>query len=829
MKHRLFWLAVAALVPLVALAVGLSISSLRQQRASLRNEALHQVGDIVNILERDLLNQIDTLRVLAKSPRLEGPEPDLAGFHRVASELAEEFPHWDAILLADTHGRPIVDTRVPVGQALGGIVDEETYRRVLATRQPVIGNVAGPGARAADRTPRASVRVPVLRDGEVRYVLTAIMSPERLSDLVAGRLDPEWRSFLVDGSGRIVASARRPEVIGQAPSPQTLAARAAGSVGVYEGVTPDGVSTVTAFRRTDKIGWSAHVSVPSSVYNAPLVRSLWLLGALITGALALTLMFVEILRRETLRRERVATQIWEAEARYRLLAENATDVIFRTGLDGERLYLSPSSREVYGYDPEELLGTDAAFLLHPDDAARMKADLNATVAGKSGHETTVYRIRHKAGHWVWLEARRRLVRDGSGAPVEVVGIVRDISERVQLEEQLRQSQKMEAVGQLTGGIAHDFNNLLTVIVGNAELLTENPSDPALTYSLAHQILETAERGADLNQKLLAFSRRQSLKPERLDVDRIVDGMVPLLYRTIGEHIELKTELNGAGLSALTDKTLLESAILNLAVNARDAMPHGGTLTIATGHRKAGPDDGPLPPGQDVVFVTVTDTGTGIPPDVLSRVFEPFFTTKEVGKGSGMGLPMVLGFAQQTGGHVSIGSREGEGTAVSIVLPAAMNLPAPPAPAPAKDDPESAARQEHILVVEDEPQVLQFVSNQLVSLGYAVTSVSTAQDALDLLQAGQPFDLLFSDVVLPKGMSGVDLVKRTREVRPDLKVLLTSGYPEEAFEQHGRPDEHTRLLRKPYRRKDLAETIRAVLDPDRPAGGGDRKAPSYAGM
>jgi CheY-like chemotaxis protein len=368
---------------------------------------------------------------------------------------------------------------------------------------------------------------------------------------------------------------------------------------------------------------------------------------------------------------------------------------------------------------------------------------------------------------------------------------------------------MEAIGQLTAGVAHDFNNLLTVILGNAELLTENPGDPAQTAILARQILETAERGAELNQKLLAFSRRQSLKPERLDVDRIVEGMIPLIHRTIGEHIELRTELGAPGLAALTDKTLLESAILNLAVNARDAMPQGGALTLTMGQREAGPEDAPLPIGQSVVFVTVSDTGTGMSPEIQTRVFEPFFTTKEVGKGSGLGLPMVLGFAQQTGGHVGIVSREGKGTAVTIVLPAVAGMPEPPDAVSEAAKP--AARQEQILVVEDEPQVLHFVSAQLTSLGYDVTAVSAGQDALDLLHAGRRFDILFSDVVLPRGMSGVELVRRARELSPDMKVLLTSGYPEEAFEQHGRPDEGTLLLRKPYRRKELAETLSRVLD------------------
>jgi CheY-like chemotaxis protein len=288
-------------------------------------------------------------------------------------------------------------------------------------------------------------------------------------------------------------------------------------------------------------------------------------------------------------------------------------------------------------------------------------------------------------------------------------------------------------------------------------------------------------------------------------------MVPLLQRAVGEPIELRTELHAGRRAALSDRTLLQSAILNLAVNARDAMPRGGVLTIVTGERTAGPGEGPLPVGQEVVYVTVSDTGTGMAPEVVARAFEPFFTTKDIGKGSGLGLPMVYGFAQQSGGHVAIASREGQGTSVTIVLPAVASETArdPGEAAPAVPE----ADKERILVVEDEPQVLQFVTSQLVTLGYNVTAVSVARDALEMIEQGRRFDLLFTDVVLPQGMSGVELARRTRLLCPDMKVLLTSGYPEEAFEHHGRPDAGTLLLRKPYRRRELAETLRRVLDQD----------------
>jgi PAS domain S-box-containing protein len=508
-------------------------------------------------------------------------------------------------------------------------------------------------------------------------------------------------------------------------------------------------------------------------------------------------------------RRKAEAELKDSEARYRLLAENSTDLIARTDLNGVRLYLSPASRELLGYEPAELIGSELTGIIHPDDQALAVSSIAELLAHPEREQTVTYRLQHKDGRWVWLESRRKLVRDADGKPVEFVSVGRDVTQRLLLEEQLRQSQKMEALGQLTGGIAHDFNNLLTVILGNAELLTDDPSDPALTYALAKQILETAERGADLNQKLLAFGRRQSLKPERVKAETVVKDMVPLLYRTLGEQVELRTKLEATSYCALTDRTLLESAILNLAVNARDAMPGGGTLTITTGERLARRGDGPLPIGQPVIVVSVSDTGTGIAPEVLERVFEPFFTTKDAGKGSGLGLSMVFGFAQQSAGHVSIESKVGEGTTVTIVLPAVT------ADNPTVAHEETATPAAHpmrtsVLLVEDEPQVLQFVSTQLTSLGYKVTAVSNGHEALDLLEQGHCFDVLFTDVVLPKGLNGVEVARRASAIRPELKVLLTSGYPEEVFQQHGGLNDDTILLRKPYRRKELEHALAETL-------------------
>ncbi len=500
---------------------------------------------------------------------------------------------------------------------------------------------------------------------------------------------------------------------------------------------------------------------------------------------------------------RLEERLVQSEARYRLLADNATDLISRIGLDGTRLYVSPSSRDILGYEPDEIMGKPIMELAHPDDRRSVDAGVSAILASPSGLQTVTYRLRHKSGQWVALESRRRLVRDENGAPVEIVSVGRDVTDRLRLDEQLRQAQKMETVGQLTGGIAHDFNNLLTVVLGNAEILQEQLTEGPLK-ELAQQVLAAAERGSDLNQKLLAFGRRQSLRPKAVRLDEVVHGIAPLLRRTLGEHIELETGGSISRAIALVDRTQLESAILNLAVNARDAMPEGGTLRLEI--EEVASSGGNV----EYVSLTVLDTGTGIPPDVLGHVFEPFFTTKQVGKGSGLGLAMVHGFVEQSGGHVTIQSEVGHGTAVTILLPAArpsdLTLDPPSFGAPI---PSGRAK---VLVVEDEADVRRYATSTLLALGYQVVEAADGVAALDVLKQDARVELLFSDVVLPNGISGLELVRRAQVFRPALRVLLTSGYPEEAYQRQGRPYDDTPLLPKPYNRVRLAQAVQAALKP-----------------
>ncbi len=378
-----------------------------------------------------------------------------------------------------------------------------------------------------------------------------------------------------------------------------------------------------------------------------------------------------------------------------------------------------------------------------------------------------------------------------------------------LDTRLRQSQRLEAIGQLTGGVAHDFNNLLTVVMGNAELLAEQTADQPMQHMLAEMIGQAAQRGAALTGQLLAFARKQALEPRAVDLNPLVAGLDPMLRRTLGEHIDIEL-IRGAGLwLAMVDPGQLENALLNLCLNARDAMPSGGRLTLETANARLDPDyaetHAEVKPGQ-YVMLAVSDTGQGISPEHLQKVFEPFFTTKAKGKGTGLGMAMVYGFVKQSGGHVSIYSELGQGTTVKLYLPRAAGTPAPEP----QVQPEATGGTETVLLVEDDEGVRRTAREHLLALGYTVLEAENGPLALEQLKANPGVELLFTDVVMPGGMTGRELADAALKLRPDLHVLYTSGYTENAIVHHGRLDSGVLLLAKPYRRADLARAVRAAL-------------------
>jgi CheY-like chemotaxis protein len=369
---------------------------------------------------------------------------------------------------------------------------------------------------------------------------------------------------------------------------------------------------------------------------------------------------------------------------------------------------------------------------------------------------------------------------------------------------------MEAVGQLVGGIAHDFNNLLTVITGTIDLLAEGVADKPHLLSIARLIGEAADRGAELTGHLLAFARKQPLQPHDTDINGLVTAAEGLFRRALGEQIEIEALLEQSAWPALVDPTQLTTALLNLAINARDAMPSGGKLTLET--KNVVLDDSHAGMNRDIqpgnyVMIAVSDTGNGIPEAILDRVFEPFFSTKAAGKGTGLGLSMVYGFVKQSSGHIKIYSEAGQGTTIRIYLPRS-SMPSEQA-ATALERPVEGG-SETVLVVEDDPLVLTYVTARLENLGYRILQAANAAEAIAIVERGVRFDLLFTDVIMSGSMNGRELADEMARRRPGVKVLFTSGYTEDAIVHHGRLDPGVLLLTKPYRNAELAVMLRRAL-------------------
>ncbi|HVC61595.1 MAG TPA: CHASE3 domain-containing protein [Acetobacteraceae bacterium] len=463
------------------------------------------------------------------------------------------------------------------------------------------------------------------------------------------------------------------------------------------------------------------------------------------------------------------------------------------------------------FDGPELAAWNA--LIHPDDAAGRAAAERALLDGSRDMATEEYRVRTADGGWTWLSAFGTIAeRDPSANRVlRVLTVIQDITRRKDTELELRHAQRMEAIGQLTGGVAHDFNNLLGAILGHAEFLIDRLAERTEERELATEILDCALNGAALTQRLLAFARRQPLQPAVIDLNEYLPVHVSLLQRTLGEIVTVEVALGPELWLTLADPSQIVDVLLNLAINARDAMPHGGTLTIETAnavldaaycarHHEAIPGE--------YVVLSVADTGTGMPPEVLARAMEPFFTTKPPGKGSGLGLSTIYGFARQSGGYLSIDSAPGKGTTVRLYLPHARGERTSDAAAKIRTQPPPRGN-ETILVVDDNDGMRATAARNLAALGYRVRLAADGPAALAILQAGEHCDLLFTDLVMPNGLSGYQVADAAKALQPGLPVLFTTGFAAEDDAETAMMDPN--VLRKPYRRRELAERVRAVLD------------------
>jgi two-component system, cell cycle sensor histidine kinase and response regulator CckA len=543
---------------------------------------------------------------------------------------------------------------------------------------------------------------------------------------------------------------------------------------------------------------SAHRDLPSS--------------QILRGLVAMVLLFDLYGIYQQLQIQKMRRQLLRREELFRLISENAADMIAVVDSRGNRLYNSPAYERILGYTQEELRQTSAFEQIHPEDRERVTNA--AAFAQKSGTGQTIeYRMRDKTGQWRVLESTASAVRNKNGEVEKLIIVNRDVSERRLLEKQFLQAQKMEAVGRLSGGVAHDFNNLLGVIIGYAELLEEKTLASESSRESIDQILSAGRQAASLTKQLLAFSRQQVLEPKIIDVNAIVRDTQKMLRRLIGEDIELVTQLDEAVNKVKVDQAQLQQAIVNMAVNARDAMPNGGQLRIITDNFEMDEQatrkyQYPVLVGS-YVRIRISDDGTGMDSETLARAFEPFFTTKEKGKGTGLGLAMVYGFVKQSGGYIDLTSELGVGTTFTIYLPKIRQRDIEDGSVPSSD--ESFAGKETILLVEDDAPLRQLTVRLLQSFGYRVLDAPDAASAIAISDAAREnIDLLLTDVVLPK-TNGRALAEALLERRPTLRVLFTSGYTGQIVGQGNILEENCHFLPKPYTRSCLAQKVRETLE------------------
>ena len=502
-------------------------------------------------------------------------------------------------------------------------------------------------------------------------------------------------------------------------------------------------------------------------------------------------------------------KVRSSEQRYSAIVNGISEGIVTLNEQAVIESINPAAEQMFGCSRSNLIGKSFSALLSMDSVRLFRDNFSRC---QNEHEQIqpfrVTGLQRDSSIPLNLLLNRIKLNEQEAFVV----IVRDLTTELQAEEKLRHAQKMEAIGQLTGGIAHDFNNLLSIILGNAELLLENTNANPAQHESVQNILIASERGADLTSRLLAFARKQPLNAQPTSIIDSVERLNTLLARTLGENIKIQIRHSDGLWLAQVDPNQLENSLLNLAINARDAMPNGGSLIIENDNmvidEELAAREAEITPG-DYVVVTVSDTGCGIAPELLAKVFDPFFTTKDVGKGSGLGLSMVYGFVKQSRGHIRIYSEVGVGTSIKLYFPrAAILSDAAQSQLQAEDAPQG---HEHILLVEDDELVRQMVIVLLEGLGYKVTAVNCAKQALEQLSKDNSITLLFSDIVMPGGINGIELARQAKQLYPDLPILLTSGYSESAaINGHNLPH-GTRLIGKPYRRYNLAVKLRDILD------------------
>lgn len=764
-------------------------------------------------IDQQLLARIDDRVAGLSWPDIRNRRSELVAALATATA---DVPEVRGASLIDADGNVVVTmTRHPHGAANGANVRDREY---FAAAQRSTGLVfGGPlhGRITGDLSLVVGHRLSS-PDGSFRGIAILALDPNQIASYWRSLVQPGDAVNLVFEDGTLLA--RWPQPVSeerQRVSDLALRMREQGERGQFEQAQSvfDGSARRIAFRKVTPFP----LSVSYAIDRANMVRE-WAPTALafsgFAGLAALAL-FV-IARRVT----RNALALRDSEARYRGLYDYTPVPMHACDTEGNIVAASERWLELMGYTREEVIGRPIADFREPGEAEAFRHGGWQKALAAGGVRDIERKYVRKTGEILEGLISSRAEYDSQGRFRRMAVVVIDITEKKRIENTLRQVQKMEAVGQLTGGIAHDFNNLLTVIGGNLDMIKlklQSSGDQAL-MRIIDSALRGAQRASTLTQRLLAFSRRQPLDPKPINPNRLVAGMSDMLSRTLGETIAIETVLGAGAWSVEVDENQLENTLLNLAVNARDAMPGGGKLTIETANTYL--DDSYAALNDDVtagqyVLIAVSDTGEGMTEEVMSKAFEPFFTTKTVGQGTGLGLSQVYGFIKQSGGHVKIYSEPGHGTTIKLYLPRLVGAEAAePAVEPQSVPPGASGKT--ILVVEDDDDVRMFAAELLAQLGHRVLTAADGAAALRLMQDEPAIDLLFTDVGLPKPYNGRELADRAVMLRPRMKVLFTTGYARNAIVHHGRLDPGVELIVKPYTQADLARKIGDVLDGTRTA-------------
>jgi len=814
----------AAIIPALVLTVFFSLKTGEILRNDRERELTEMMRALSVAVDSELLQVTRFISAIATSEAIR--RGDFAQFDAGMRRMIAATPSITVIHILDLDAQQyVVHSDFPVGTKVeaGPNAVSQAQAAVESGKATIFGiRETGPNVER----PFIPVRAPISHDGKATHVISAGISPDYLSKVFEKiNFDERYTAAVIDADFRIAARSRAIEKFaGRRVNAPLANALTENKSGFFESINQEGDRLYSVFARSSETGWSVVAGIPTDVIDAPIQRMIVIIFSIAAAAVGIGVAlasFIAVKINAVRARERSlnleleqmvedrSSELRASEERYRAIVEDQTEMIIRIERTGRLTFANREFRTFFGLSDSDDLGGDFYQLVCDEDQLPLIEAADDLFEYPHSIEFLECKMKAPGGKAYWQTWVFRSILDGvSRRIVEVQGVGRDITDLKSTQDQLRHAQKMEALGQMTGGLAHDFNNILAIVRGNAELLKDEFGPSPMLGAIER----AAFRGAELTNRLLSFSRRQDLRPKSIDPHDFLDKLVALLRRTLGVEIEIVHVSSKDTWRIFADEGQLENALVNLAVNARDAMPAGGLLEFRCNNVPRSEASSWFPEGKkivhDFVEISVRDSGIGIAPETLDHVLDPFFTTKDVGKGSGLGLAMVDGFIQLSGGAIRIESELKSGTCVGLLLPRTQ--------AEVEEDvPQHSllprASGETILVVEDDRDVRDFVKLALENLDYGIIEGADSAEALEVLKSEQKVDLLLSDIRLPNGANGIELAKQFRLHRPNGKILLMSGYVDESMDNDPSFAGGFRVLKKPFRREDLAWSVKQALE------------------